>query len=293
MPQDRTRLGGLYLIWLSDTHYYGGRAKHFKSRWRRHRTALENGTHPNPYMQNVFNKNRRFDTEILLVIPTPSEQIHAEQQWLRDNFGRPGCVNLSRRPTNNTYISPETRKKISEANKGRKHNLSDAERQRRREAVVVMQTPEVIQKMRMSLTGRPLSPEHRRTLSDRSARKGQPIHDALRAGIVAANKRRVGEVRSQEVRAKITAKMSSLVWVHKEDVSQRVPPEKMESLLSTGWSAGRAAFSQEHREQLAHAQQGQVWVCNANGEATRVLPEELPKLQATGWQRGRKYRVTQ
>jgi hypothetical protein len=129
---------------------------------------------------------------------------------------------------------------MSAAHKGKKLNLSDAERQRRREAVVVMQTPAAIQKMRASLTGRSLSPEHRRTLSDRSARKGEPVHDALRAGIVAANKRRAGETRSPEVRAKIAAKVSSQVWMcNAEGATTRALPEDLPKLQAEEWQRGR------------------------------------------------------
>ena len=241
MQQDRTRLGGLYVVWLSDTHFYGGRAKQFKGRWRRHHTALEKGTHPNPYMQSVFDKNGRFDTEILRVISTPSEQVEAEQQWLENNFGQPGCVNLSRRPTNNaSKPGPATRAKLSAAHKGKKLNLSDAERQRRRKAALALQTPVVIQKVRVSLTGRSLSPEHRCTLSERSARKGKPIHEALRAGIVKANQRRVGETRSPEVRDRISKSMSAKVWVcSSAGEAARVLPEELPKLQAEGWQRGR------------------------------------------------------
>lgn len=241
MQQDRTRLGGLYIVWLSDTHFYGGRAKQFKGRWRRHLTHLERGTHPNAYMQNVFNQHGRFDTEILRVLPTIPEQIKAEGQWLKANFGTPGCLNLSRRPTNNaSKPSAASRAKMSAAQKGKSKNLSDAERQRRREAVVVMQTPAARLKMRASLTGRSLSAEHRRALSKNSARKGKPIHDALRAGIVAANKRRAGETRSPDVRAKIAAKVASQVWMcNVEGATTRVPPEDLPKFLAAGWQRGR------------------------------------------------------
>ena len=109
---EKTRQGGLYLLYLSDTHYYGGRARHFRARWRRHLTALEKGSHPNTYMQNVFNQKGRFEPEILSEILEPDQQIDAEGQWLHEHFGKEGCLNLNRSPTNNSHISKEARAKI-------------------------------------------------------------------------------------------------------------------------------------------------------------------------------------
>jgi group I intron endonuclease len=239
MQQDRTRLGGLYIVWLSDTHFYGGRAKQFKGRWRRHIKHLERGTHPNVHMQNVFNKHGRFDTEILQVLATIPEQITAERQWLKDNFGTPGCVNLSRRPTNNTHLSPEARKKISEANKGRKQH-PNAVRRSAESRRGLKQSEEHRRNNSLSHKGIKPTEEARRRMSKNSVRKGKPIHDALRAGIVAANKRRAGETRSSKVRAKIAARVSSLVWVcNAEGATTRVLPENLPNLQAEGWQQGR------------------------------------------------------
>jgi hypothetical protein len=289
--------GGLYVIWFSDTHYYGGRAVSFRGRWKRHLRGLRRGNHGNAYMQAVFNKHGRFEPEVVTVCP-PGEQESIEQAWLDEHYGKAGCLNLSRSSRNNASLSPASvakrretmRRRYGHLPKGHKLDLTDEERERRRKAVVVMQTPEAVEKMRRALTGRSLSHEHRQRLSERSARKGKPITDAIRAGIVAANKRRVGETRSQEVREKIATKVSSLVWVHKGSASERVSSSELEERLSSGWRRGRAKFSQKHRENLRAAQQGRVWVCNAEGATTPALPEDLPELLAKGWQRGRKYR---
>lgn len=93
LPND-TRIGGLYIVRLSDTHYYGGRARDFKFRWRSHLRDLRAGHHENPRMQAVYNKYGRFEPEVLRVL-SPEEQESAEQEWLDANFRKPGCVNLS------------------------------------------------------------------------------------------------------------------------------------------------------------------------------------------------------
>lgn len=87
--------GGLYLIRLSDKHYYGGRAKCFQTRWAVHSRLFRENKHFNPHAQAVFNRHRRFDPEVLCTLPVENQQV-AEQAWLDRNFDKSGCVNLSR-----------------------------------------------------------------------------------------------------------------------------------------------------------------------------------------------------
>lgn len=87
--------GGLYVIRLSEKHYYGGRTSSFSRRWRSHLKGLLAGNHGNPYMQGVFNKFGIFEPEAVEVIPNIEDQVSAEQAWLDANIGEPGCVNLS------------------------------------------------------------------------------------------------------------------------------------------------------------------------------------------------------
>jgi len=87
--------GGIYVIRLSDTHYYGGRTKCFRTRWAVHRRLLREGKHFNPRAQAVFNQHGRFEPEVLCVISVDGQRA-AEKAWLDENFDKPGCVNLSR-----------------------------------------------------------------------------------------------------------------------------------------------------------------------------------------------------
>ena len=89
------RVGGIYIMWLSDTHYYGGRTVDFKSRWRVHQRLLQKGKHTNQYAQAVYNKFGIFRTQVLAELP-PDPDVHqkAERVWLDDNFGKPGCLNI-------------------------------------------------------------------------------------------------------------------------------------------------------------------------------------------------------
>jgi hypothetical protein len=86
--------GGLYVIRLSDTHYYGGRTKSFPNRWAVHYRLLRDGKHFNPHAQSVFDQHGRFEPEVLRVLPVDAQRA-AEQEWLEGHFGQHGCVNLS------------------------------------------------------------------------------------------------------------------------------------------------------------------------------------------------------
>ena len=234
---DTTRKGGIYIVRFSDTHYYGGRAKQFRSRWRRHLTCLEQGKHPNSYMQAVFNKYHRFDPEILSVVPL-DQQVVAEGVWLGLHFGEKGCLNLSESPRNNTYVSAEARQKISKANKGRKQT-PEAIRRSAESRRGLKQSDEAKRNNSLAQTGKIMSPEACAKMSQSSARKGKSIHESLRKAIVAANHIRKGEVRSPEVRSHLSRVVSGLFWVCHDGQCRRVPSSEIDDLLGQGWQRGR------------------------------------------------------
>lgn len=88
--------GGIYVIRLSDHHFYGGRTKDFARRWAVHWRLFRNGAHFNAKAQAVFNKHTRFEPEVLEVILEDQVRRASEHTWLAVNFDDPGCVNLSR-----------------------------------------------------------------------------------------------------------------------------------------------------------------------------------------------------
>jgi hypothetical protein len=125
--------GGLYIIWLSDTHYYGGRARSFRVRWRRHLRSLRRGTHSNPHMQAVFNRYGRFEPKVLVLSRSLDTQIEIEQEWLDRNHGKTGCLNLS--PCahgGNGPHSEETRRRMTGRSLSEAHRESLSKGQKRR-----------------------------------------------------------------------------------------------------------------------------------------------------------------
>lgn len=173
--------GGLYRIRLSESHYYGGRARAFARRWAAHLSSLQEGRHPNKYMQNVFNQHGRFEPEILQRLSSVQAQMTAEQSWLVANFGQPGCVNLSPNATGGRgalrgrSFSASTRAKLSAALKG--HVVLPGTRQKLREAhtgrVNGSPSPETCAKISAGLKGHTVSEETRAKISQ--ALKGRPV----------------------------------------------------------------------------------------------------------------------
>lgn len=233
----QTRRGGLYVVWLSDTHYYGGRAVYFRARWRRHLTQFEQGKHPNRYAQAVFDKHGKFVPEVLQTLPT-NEQVTAEKGWLDSHFGKTGCVNLSQSPVNNTHVSEAARRKISKAHKGRKHT-PEAIRRSSESRRGMKASEEARHNNSRAQTGKKMSLEARQNMSRSSARKGSPITDSMREATIASNKARRGETRSESVRQHLSEVVSKLVWVCNESSSRRVLPSKVPALLGQGWIKGR------------------------------------------------------
>jgi len=181
---DNTKLGGLYIVQLSDIHYYGGRATQFAGRWARHRRALEKGVHSNSYMQAVFNQYSRFEPQILHVLDTLDDMIAAETEWLSDHYGKDGCVNLN--PFAHGGNGPHT-----EATKAKPRGPRHTEEQKRkwsRERRGVKPSPEAIAKSAATRTGMTMSVEARRNMS--RAQKGRVITDSHRANLRAAWARR-------------------------------------------------------------------------------------------------------
>jgi hypothetical protein len=181
--------GGLYVIWLSDTHYYGGRAVSFLARWRRHLRRLRRGDHPNAHMQSVFNLHGRFDPEIITSCSGHEAQVEVEQAWLDEHYGKTGCLNMNpythggNGPHTEEYKARMTGRKLSKA-----HRDACSRGQRRRFARDGGMPEETCRRMSEARKGVPMSEEARRNMS--RAQKGRVITAAHREKLKAAWARR-------------------------------------------------------------------------------------------------------
>jgi hypothetical protein len=85
---------GVYQIWLSDKHYYGGRATDFAARMGKHIHLLRHNKHANKHMQSVFNIHRKFEPELIIECSVEASKAY-EQAWIDTHFGLEGCLNIS------------------------------------------------------------------------------------------------------------------------------------------------------------------------------------------------------
>jgi len=142
---------GIYQINIGD-YFYFGQSVNLKERKRAHRTALEQGKHPNPKMQSVYNKYQDFQWQEVSYC-SHTELDEQEQRLLDAFWGTEGCMNLARdarAPRRGIKVSEETREKMRKAMRGKKHS------------------EEAREKMRANAKwrGKKLRAEHRRKLSE-------------------------------------------------------------------------------------------------------------------------------
>lgn len=120
---------GIYKIINKITgHYYVGKSKDLKKRWRKHKSYLNKNNHCNHYIQSDWNKYGESAFEFVIVEyldPNDTLLTEVEQTYL-DKFvedrknGIHNCYNISI-TSDSSIFSEETRKKISEALSGEKH----------------------------------------------------------------------------------------------------------------------------------------------------------------------------
>ena len=210
--------GGLYIVWVSDTHYYGGRTKCFEGRWAEHLRLLKAGRHGNPRMQNVFNIHGRFEPEIVLRLE-PGSQIEAERAWLLENHRKPGCLNLSRHAHGAGEMSGTARDRLS--------------RSKRRDIL----SAETLLRMSEAQKGKKLSAETKEKI--RQARARQILSEETREKLRAA---RLGSSHSDETKAKIS--------------SSQVGKVMPKGAIDKATASRKANFTEATRLRMSEAQRG-------------------------------------
>jgi group I intron endonuclease len=319
--------GGLYVIWLSDTHFYGGRARSFKTRWRTHLRKLKDGKHKNTYMQNVFNKHGRFEPKVLVRLKKASDQVSAEQRWLDENHGTDGCVNLSNQATGRTEgfrhseetkekmagrkVSEATRRKISNTLKGRK--LSAAHRQaisesnkgktlseEHRQTLIECNrqrewTPEMRQKHSEAHLGNTHSEATKAKMS--RTRKSRPdLVEKARKSLAENSKKITSEARARAGKKSGETRRGTkqdAAWIEKRASKHRGMKRSEETRQRMREAALKRcqekpqSHSAATRAKISQQQKGRVWVNNGT-KNRKVFPEEAETLLAQGWVRGRK-----
>ena len=232
--------GGLYLVWLSDSHYYGGRTTCYKRRWATHLRDLKRGKHENTRMQNTYNKYGVFRAEAVGV--GDRDLVEAEQEWLDEHFRTAGCMNISKSAAGGcTSRSEETRRRMSETRKSRPDLIEKARQSLARNACT---DPVILArnaaKAAAHNTGKKHTPEH---IEKRvAAHLGRTNTPETLARMSESAKRRAAEQPTEhgaETRALISRQQKGRVWINDGARNRRVFPAEARPLLDCGWSRGR------------------------------------------------------
>jgi group I intron endonuclease len=189
---------GIYaLVNLQDGKIYIGSSSDIKKRVHDHLYLLRQNQHPNSHLQYAFNKygESAFELRLLQEIAIDDELLVAEQYWLdytrcyNHQFGYNIDPSAKR-----TFLSEETRAKISAGNRGK--TRSQEVRERIRATLKGRSLPE---ETRIKMAGRTHSDETRKKIAE--AGRGRVRSVETRAKIGAALK---GRTPSQEARARMS-----------------------------------------------------------------------------------------
>lgn len=163
--------GGVYVIHCGKC-FYVGRTKNFRQREQQHLSDLRCGRHCNVRLQRSFNKYGESSFRFVAARKCGhDESVELESRLLAASRECDRCANLRIEQGNTFTFSEETRRKMSERQKGRKHSpktkqkIGDAHRGRK-------YGPEHGEKVRKKLLGRKLGEETKRKMSEwRTGRK--------------------------------------------------------------------------------------------------------------------------
>ncbi len=319
MLQDITRVptvGGIYLIRLSDKHYYGGRSRNIQGRASTHLAKLQEGTHGNLHMQRVFDNYGIFQVEVLKEVSSVEEQISTEQEWLDENFGKPGCLNISLSATGGGH-SEETRRKMSQTRRGMTHSpvsiakMSDLKRRwhqqnpcpvagkvwirlnSKRKMIPPEEVPDLVAQGWALGQGGPgftgtHSEETRKKLRDSSNKGWAWMTRGAERKVVPPEK--VSEYAAEGWTHGMD--LEDFVYMTRSDGKvKRCKPSEVNLKLQQGWALGKPSWgtqTPEAKEKISKRHKGTKWVRNPEtGERKRASPEESEKLLGQGWISGK------
>lgn len=112
-------ISGIYRISCRNGDYYYGSAVDIDRRYTRHLWNLKRGDHPNPRLQNVWNKYGAASLKLDVIETLPKSQLlEVEQTYLDKHVGIEECMNINPLAHGGCGpLSEEHKRKIGEANK--------------------------------------------------------------------------------------------------------------------------------------------------------------------------------
>lgn len=176
--------------------------------------------------------------------------------------------NLSKRnsgknnPRYGVKVSDETRKKISEANKGKK--LSEEHKA----------------KISKANKGKKLSQTHKDKIG--LAHKGKIVSEETRKKISASAKNREY---TDDFKQKCKERQSNMVWINKDGKSSCVQKENLDIYLSEGWIKGRGKLKKHKLDTLNYSKEAskRVWLYKEDKKTHCSNEEKLIQLLQNGW----------
>ena len=194
--------------------------------------------------------------EILEVCDGKEELAECEKKWIGDLWETDeNCVNLKRGGEGGwgpsywkgKHRSEETKKKLSEANKGKKgrkhtdetkHKLSEVNTGKHRSEEAKRKMSEAHKGKSSGMKGKKMSEETKKKLSE--VNTGKHLSDEVKSRI---SKKLKGIKRSDETKRKLSelhkSKKVGFIWINNGIQSKLLNPELIEQYLSEGWQLGR------------------------------------------------------
>lgn len=175
---------------IKSGHIYIGQAQDLRRRWDYHKRQLKGGYHDNDHLQKAWNKYGAKAFRFKILEYCPIDKLDEREQHFLDVYIEKGiCYNIAKdatAPMRGISPSAETRKKLSDANKGKQLRLgtkhSEETRRKMSEAHKgKIRTAEHCRNLSEAKKGQPKSEEHRRKLSD--ANKGKTLSTEHRQAI--------------------------------------------------------------------------------------------------------------
>jgi group I intron endonuclease len=202
---------GIYSLTFSNGKVYIGSSVDTERRRGDHKAALRKGTHPNPYLQNCWNKYREFEFKVLEECLT-QELASKEIYWI-STYSKELLVNSATVINDHFTHSEEVKKKISQARMGNPSRIGmhNTEEANRKIALAKMGN--------LSRTGM-----HNNPCSEETKKK---ISEANKGG-----KSRTGQTRSKEERQKQSETWAGKKlkgWVskkHSEEAKRKISEAK-------------------------------------------------------------------
>jgi hypothetical protein len=196
-------------------------------------------------MQAVYDKYGRFEPKVLVALMDGEEA--AEQQWLDENFRKPGCVNLSPLAKGGCDgRSEETRKKMSATRTSRPDLVEKARETLNRNRIQKggSKSEDAKRKVALGMLGKTQTLEHveKRAAAHRG-RKNTP--ETLARMSESAKKRAQAQppAHGPETRTLISEQQKGRVWINDGSQNRRVFPD----VVPEGWAAGRLPLASRPR----------------------------------------------